>query len=215
MRYQYKNGVKGKKGGRKSLMALPVFGMLAGGYLLINTFYPALPGNMTGEQQAVSKVVTEQQPNIDQNRLYVPKIGVDVEIVEGVTEDTLEGGAWHRKPENGDPKGGNFVLAAHRFNLGLTPGQTRAKSPFYHIDRLENGDEIYVDFGGKRYAYQVNKKYKVTSKDTYIENRSDNAKMTLYSCDLRGPDEGREVVEAKLVGSVAWDTGKPRINAEL
>lgn len=215
MRYRYKDGVNAKRGSNKLLTIVPVVGLMAGGYILVNTFSPALPSNLTGEQQAVSKIVTQQQPNLDENRLYVPKIGIDVEIVTGVTEETLEGGAWHRKPENGDPSGGNFVLAAHRFNLGYTPGQTRAKSPFYHIDLLDDGDEIYVDYDGQRYAYKVNKKYKVDSNAGQIEDRSKNAKMTLYSCDLRGPIEGREVVEAELVGSVAWDSGKPRINAGL
>lgn len=213
MRYKYKNGVKHKSKRRKPLVALPVMGLMVGGYILLNTLSPALPSNLTGQQQAVSKTVTQQQPNIDQNRLYIPKIGVDVEIVVGVTEDTLEGGAWHRKPENGDPRGGNFVLAAHRFNLGFTPGQTRAKSPFYHIDTLSSGDEVYVDYSGKRYAYEITDKYSVQGNDIHIEERSKDPKMTLYSCDLRGPNEGREVVEARLVGPVAWESGKPKIKS--
>ena len=60
--------------------------------------------------------------NQNSNRLIVPKIGVDVAIVVGANEEVLKQGAWHRKPENGSPiTGGNFVLSAHRFLLGLTP----------------------------------------------------------------------------------------------
>ena len=165
------------------------------------------------ESQAITQKLTKRQPDLQQNRLYVPKIGVDVAIVEGVTESTLEGGAWHRQPQNGDPiSGGNFVLAAHRFNLGLTPQQTRAKSPFYHIDKLQNGDQIYVDFHGVRYAYKVDKRYKVGDTELSIESRSNDAKMTMYSCDLRGPKAGREVVEASLMGKVAWVNGTPKLD---
>jgi len=117
-----------------------------------------------------------------------------------------------RVPENGDPlSGGNFVLAAHRFHLGYTPQQTRAQSPFYHIDALDNGDQVYVDYNGVRYAYEVTKRYSVAETDVQIEAPSREAKLTLYSCDLRGPAAGREVVEAKPVGTIAWVNGGPKL----
>lgn len=135
-----------------------------------------------------------------ENRLYIPTIGVDVAVVEGDSEAVLDKGAWHRQPQNGSPeKGGNFVLSAHRFQLGLTPQQTSAKSPFYHIEKLQTGDKIQVDYNGKRYNYEVVKKYKVDRFAVGIEGPSDEAKMTLYSCDIRGEQAGREVVEAKPI----------------
>lgn len=132
--------------------------------------------------------------------------------VTGPTAATLELGAWHRNPENGNPKnGGNFVLSAHRFNLGMLPSQTRAKSPFYHIDLLKPGDQMYVDFEGIRYAYSVTKSYKVDRTAVEIEQRSSDSKMTLYSCDLRGEKAGREVVEAKPIGTIAWGNSGPKL----
>ncbi|PLS81343.1 hypothetical protein CYG49_02310 [Candidatus Saccharibacteria bacterium] len=91
--------------------------------------------------------------------------------------------------------------------------QTRAKSPFYHLDKLQVGDEVFVDYDGKRYVYEVNRKYKVPESATEIEAPSEDDKLTLYSCDLRGPAAGREVIEAKPAGIVAWNDGKnPRID---
>lgn len=215
MTYNYRQGVTIRKKRNPLLVILPLFGMVAGLYLLMNTFAPALPSNMTGEVEVVAKKLTQTKPELKSDRLYVPKIGVDVAIVTGVSESTLEGGAWHRLPENGDPaNGGNFVLAAHRFNLGLTPNQTRAKSPFYHINKLVEGDDIYADYNGVRYAYKVTTRYKVDQTEVSIESRTDKPRLTMYSCDLRGPKNGREVVEAKPVGIIAWSNGQPKLRPQ-
>lgn len=164
---------------------------VAGVYLLLLTIAPLLPRFGANEV-----VITDSTP-IRNNRLYIDTIDVDVAIVEGGSE-ALEQGAWHRKPENGDPaKGGNFVLSAHRFQIGFTPGQTQELSPFYHIDKLQPGDEIVVDWNGKRYHYEVAKKYKVERSAVEIEALSQKAKLTLYSCDLAGEQAGREVIEAR------------------
>lgn len=212
MTYNCYNGVK-KRGMSKKLLILPLILLFGGGYILMSVMYPSLPPSVTGQSDAVSKVLTERQPAIEKDRLYVPKIGVDVEIVTGVSNETLEGGAWHRVPENGDPvTGGNFVLAAHRFNLGLTPNQSRAKSPFYHLDKMESGDQIFVDYKGVRYAYEVTKRYKVGANEVSIEKPMTDARMTMYTCDLRGWRTSREVIEAKPVGTVAWLADGPRIN---
>lgn len=212
MRYNYRTGIGRQSKRSHSQVFVALIGILGGAYLLINALAPSLPTVGSSDSEVVAKKLVQRQPADSDNRLYIPRIGVDVEIVEGVDESSLEGGAWHRVPQNGDPvSGGNFVLAGHRFNLGLTPQQTRAKSPFYHIHTLESGDDIYVDYNGTRYAYKVEKKLKVDGSDTYIEDRTPSSLLTVYSCDLRGPDHGREVVQAKPVGTIAWQNGEPRL----
>jgi sortase A len=109
----------------------------------------------------------------------------------------LDNGAWHRHPERGDPeKGGNFILAAHRFELGPTPSETQRKSPLYHIDKVEVDDDIQIDFNGKRYDYRVAERLAVKPTQTEIEAPSDVAKLTLYTCTLGGETDGREVLIA-------------------
>lgn len=122
----------------------------------------------------------------------------------------LEKGALHRVPQNGNPKdGGNFVVAAHRFTIGLTPSETRKKSPLYRIDVLEKGDMIYTDYEGVRYAYKIVEHRRVPASAVEIEKRTENHQMTLYSCDLNGPKYAREVLIAEPAGRVAWSSGKP------
>lgn len=212
MTYNHRTGATKKHTKRPVAVFISLLLFVCGAYVGINVLGAVLPSTVLGETETVTKTLTKRQPEQRENRLYIPKIGVDVSVVEGATEDSLEGGAWHRAPENGDPiAGGNFVLAAHRFNLGFTPLQTRAKSPFYHINTLQLGDDIYVDYKGVRYAYKIASKYAVPSTQVEIEARTKDSLLTLYSCNLAGPEKGREVIQAKPVGTIAWLDGQPKL----
>lgn len=178
-------------------LALPFLGIGASLYLLLSATAPIVNWPYLYEPDKTEKIVASTSPKTGQNHLYIPRINVDVPIVTGSDSSVLELGAWHRKPENGDPiKGGNFVLSAHRFTMGWTPEETRQKSPFFYIDRLVAGDKIYVDYEGERYLYEATRRYRVERTAVEIEDYSPAPKMTLYSCDLRGELAGREVVEA-------------------
>lgn len=178
-------------------LLIPLALLLVGIYLLITILAPSVPP-IAVPQAKVQKHLAK--PPEEGNRLYIPEISVDVAIEEGDDPSVLDKGAWHRRPQNGNPeKGGNFVLSAHRFQMGVTPQHTRAKSPFYHIDKLHVGDKLYVSYNKKRFTYEVTKKYRVPRTAVEIEGPSSEAKMTLYSCDLKGETAGREVVEAKPI----------------
>lgn len=142
-----------------------------------------------------------EEPSIGEKRIIIPKIGVDIEYGEG--EVALDNGAQWRHPERGNPeRGGNFILAAHRFTLAPTPQETVRKSPFYHIDKLVLGDEIIIDHEGKRYGYKINKKFDVRPTQIEIEAPSDDDKLTLYSCGLGGASDNRVVFLAEPLGEV-------------
>jgi sortase A len=144
--------------------------------------------------------------NIDINKVakqdtfdavIIPSIGVNVEFRSG-GENILNDYAWHRYPERGNPEiGGNFILSAHRFKIGLTPGETKRNSPFYNVDKLKNGDPIYVRWKNKMYKYKISKKYNVKPTQVEIEAPSEQPKLTLYTCSLGGSADGRVVLEAK------------------
>lgn len=143
-----------------------------------------------------------EPPKLGENQLIIPRIGVDIAYGnDGVA--ALNRGAWWRYPERGNPTGeGNFIIAAHRFSIQATPQSTVEKSPFYHIDKVTIGDQIFVDFKGKRYAYEVSELKTVQPTSVEIENPSEDGKMTLYSCGLGGARSDRLVVIAKPVGEI-------------
>ncbi len=133
-----------------------------------------------------------------QNTLIIPKISVDAPINPGGRATLDNGAIWHRQPQNGNPvDGGNFVLAGHRYQFLPTPQQTIQSSVLYDLDKLQVGDTIIVDWLKKRYSYKVTKTYSVTPRAVEIEQRSEQAKMTLYTCTLEGAADGRIVIEAE------------------
>lgn len=141
-------------------------------------------------------------PQATDNRVIIPKIGVNIPYDKGAA--SLDRGAEWRYPERGNPeKGGNFIIAAHRFSIQPTPQGTIEKSPFYHIDKLAVGDKIVIDYIGTRYGYEIEKIFTVKPTQVEIEAPSTDAKLTLYTCELDGSDAGRVVVVAKPLGKVA------------
>ena len=170
--------------------------LIAGAYLLITSLSPTLISTtINPDDNSTTKLLKADGP-IDENRLYIPKIDINLPYTTG-DETVMEKGAWWRRPDNGNPAdGGNFVLSAHRFIMGLTPQQTLRKSPFYNIDKLKIGDKIYIDYSGKRYKYTISKIFAVAPDAVEIEQRTDQPQLTLYSCTLGGASDGREVIIA-------------------
>ena len=170
--------------------------LIAGAYLLITSLSPTLISTtINPDDNSTTKLLKADRP-IDENRLYIPKIDINLPYTTG-DETVMEKGAWWRQPDNGNPAdGGNFVLSAHRFIMGLTPQQTLRKSPFYNINKLEIGDKISIDYSGKRYEYTISKIFAVAPDAIEIEQRTDQPQLTLYSCTLGGASDGREVIIA-------------------
>ncbi len=213
MRYTYHEGVQKQKKRRWPVILASVT-LLMGVYILVTSLAPAIP-DTTISSDATAKKLVATKPMVGGDRLYIPQINVDVAIVEinGNEAAALDKGAIHRSPASGNPKdGGNYVLAAHRFTMGLTPAETRKKSPFYHIDKVSVSDQLYVDYAGVRYAYKVVSKSIVPATAVEIEARTKDNQLTMYSCELSGARDGREVVIAEPIGTVAWqEDGTPKI----
>lgn len=173
--------------------------LLAGGiYVLSLVLAPNFP------QLALKPITPEAlaQPAPHENRIIIPKIGVNIPFgTDG--NASLDKGALWRHPDRGNPeKGGNFIIAAHRFSIQPTPQSTIKKSPFYNIDKLKKGDQILVDYNGSRYAYTAEEFKDVPPTATEIEAESSTPKLTLYSCTLGGEADGRVVIIGTPSGEV-------------
>lgn len=191
-----------KRSWRRRIVTVFAVSLLAGGVYILSlvsapVLMPLLPSN-TLDPAAIA------QPEEQRNRIIIPKIGVDIPYAQG--EAALDSGAWWRHPDRGNPvDGGNFILAAHRFEIRPTPTDTWRKSPFYRIDKLQVDDEIIVDYNGTRYGYKVASITDVKPTQVEIEAPSDEAKLTLYSCGLGGADVDRIVLTANPLGEVKLD----------
>ncbi len=182
---------------RSAIVGLSLLTMGIGGYILTLTFTPAIASVIAVHPIAVNSLSAPKD-----NRIIIPKIGVNIPYGEGAA--ALDRGAEWRFPERGNPvDGGNFIIAAHRFSIQPTPRGTIEKSPFYSIDTLRDGDKIIIDYNGKRYAYQIATKFTVKPNQTEIEAPSSQPKLTLYSCSLGGSADGRVVLVSNRLGEVA------------
>lgn len=181
------------------LLSLAAVAFVSGLYLLILVLSPAVAPLITQKPIDINKLPA---PVVKDNRIIIPKIGVNIHYGPGVA--ALTAGAEWRYPDRGNPEaGGNFIIAAHRLTIEPTPWSTVIKSPFYSIDKLAIGDKIFIDYSGSRYAYNINKIFNVKPDQVQIEALSDTPKLTLYSCDLTGSATGRVVIVGTLLGKVA------------
>ena len=171
---------------KKLLLLIGVIAMLTGMYLLINLGAPLVPSKKDIKKLEVTKT----------DQIIIPAVGISAPIQSGGSE-ALEKGAWHRYPERGNPvDGGNTIISAHSFIFDLNPLQTRKNSYFYNLHKLEVGNQVYMDWQGKRYEYKVSKKYDVKPNATEIEAPSKEPKLTIYTCTPGGSADGRIVIEA-------------------
>ena len=199
MIYHYQKRVKKryKLVRRYGLTSLAIVLLGSGIYILVLVLTPQV--SKPTVNKTWNSPVPQSKQELTEDRIYIPKLKLNLTYKAGDAK-VLRDNIWHRFPERGDPeKGGNFILAGHRFEIGLTPGETKRRSPFYHIDALLQGDKIYADFGGHRYLYKVADRFKVKPTQTEIEASSIDPKMTLYTCTFQGSADGREVIIAHLV----------------
>jgi sortase (surface protein transpeptidase) len=205
MTYHFLDGVaEDKRKIRKSTLLIVLLVLFIGLYTLAVFLWPKLPPGLLAGGVKTAERLQNEQPGQHGDRLFIPQLNIDIPIGQGDAK-ALNDGAWWGAPENGNPReGGNFVLSAYGFRLGLTPQQTRDGSPFHHLSRLQIDDEIFVDYEGVRYVYKVSNKYPAPDNINEIEQRTEEARLTLYATNSFGDSTGSDVIEAEPVGTVAW-----------
>lgn len=124
------------------------------------------------------------------NRLVIPSMLLDTPINEGPDARALRNGPWHRPRSSTPDKGGNTVIAAHRFTY------TQPKGTFYHLDVVKPGDEIGVFWQGNQYVYTVQEVKTVPATANDIEAPTKDSRLTLYTCTPLWSPTNRLVVVA-------------------
>lgn len=123
-------------------------------------------------------------------RVSIPKINLDLVVVEGTNHRALRLGPGHLKDTPLPGEVGNSVISAHRDTF------------FRHIYELAKGDEIQVRRDGHTYIFQVMGKRIVDPDDLSVIRNTDDARLTLITCYPTyyiGPAPQRLIVTAKLV----------------
>jgi sortase A len=129
-------------------------------------------------------------------RLEIPKLGVDVIVVQGTSLSALRAGAGHYPGTALPGARGNVAIAGHRTTYGR---------PFNRVDELRRGDQIILSTPVGRYVYKVSRDPWITDPyDWRVADRSNDFLLTLTSCHPKGSAKQRIIVRAALASS-----GKP------
>jgi sortase A len=126
--------------------------------------------------------------------LQIPKINVDVVVVEGTaTSDlSLGPGLYPGAPLPGQV--GNAAIAGHRTTYG---------APFYSLNQLHDGDSIDVTTLQGSFRFLVTGSEVVNPSDVGVVAATPFAELTLTTCDPPFSAANRLIVHARLVGRVA------------
>jgi LPXTG-site transpeptidase (sortase) family protein len=183
---------------------LSIFIILFSLYILISPLVPIVTlwitkaNDKTGgyvyqtKLQTKPKIVQVAKKIPEDNRLVLPTIELNDQILEGSDFRTLDRGLW-RKPSTSTPdKGGNTVIAGHRFMYGNN-------NSFYHLDLIKLGDKFPVYWQSKEYDYEVVKIEVVSALATEVEQNTDEPILTLYTCTPLWLPTQRLVVISHLI----------------
>ncbi len=131
----------------------------------------------------------EQVP--DENTLVIPRLVLQEKINEGQTAAALSKGIWRRPKTSNPDQGGNTVIVGHRFTYN-------DPAVFYHLDKIQTGDEIVLYWDKAIYVYEVTRVFVVPASAVEIEAPTDQPLLTLYTCTPIWTAKDRLVVQAKL-----------------
>lgn len=121
-------------------------------------------------------------------RLEIPVINLSVLVAQGVSPERLKKSpGWYE--DSALPGQGNTCIAAHRSTYGAW---------FRYLDRLKNGDDIFIQWAGKKYHYTVSHVFMVEDSNTGVYAPSELPILTLTTCQ---GSYVRLVVKAQLMAA--------------
>jgi len=129
-----------------------------------------------------------------ENTLVIPSINLQKTIYDGASIANLSKGVWHRPLTSSPDQGHNTVLVGHRFGYN-------GDGVFYHLDKVNTGDKIYVYWSGKKHTYTVTQKLVVKPTDTQVEAKTSKSILTMYTCTPLWTFSDRLVVIAEEEGA--------------
>lgn len=162
------------------------------------------PGNAPASSiEAIDPTVTGTVS--PEPRLIIPKLNVDVPINFGVPLDgvmaAMNNGVAHYRIAGASAypgEIGNFVITGH--SAGDIYSSNQYKYIFSGLERLEDGDLIYVNYNSVRYTYRVVKKEIVDpSNVASLVVNTDKPLLTLVTCTPLGTSRNRLLVTAEQI----------------
>lgn len=127
-------------------------------------------------------------------RIEIPKLGVNVVVVQGTDTNALKAGAGHYPNTPLPCDVGDVAIAGHRTTYG---------KPFANIDRLVPGNKVILKTPIGSCIYQVSQKpFVVLPNDlAVVANTPGQFYLTLTACDPKGSASHRIIIKAQMISS--------------
>jgi sortase A len=179
---------------------LTVVAVGLGLYIMIYPFLPqvvwkiAHPNNTVEATPATTPASQTNSDVPDGDLLLIPRLGMRETIHSGKSISELRKGTWLLPHSSQPDQQSNTVIVGHRFTYG-------GRGVFYHLDKVQVNDEITVYWEGTEYSYNVSSTKTVPATEVSVEQPTDSAKLTLYTCTPLLTAKDRLVVTADLIGT--------------
>ena len=161
-----------------------------------------------GEITAVDPTVTLTKVSAE-NKLIIPKLNVDVPLNFGVSVNdvmaAMNNGVVHYRINGASAypgEIGNFVVMGH--SAGDVYSTNQYKFIFSGLERLEEGDIIYVHYNSVRYTYKmVGREIIWPTEVSKLVIETNKPMMTLVTCWPLGTSRQRLLISAEQIAPVA------------
>lgn len=161
-----------------------IFGFICLGFILVVGYILALmssPVALANKPENLQSEITKLKES-NQNYLVIEKINLAVPLAKDKSSLSSKNGAWQQNSEQGNPEiGGNFIICAYNFKLGITPALTKEESVFYNLNKLEPNDVIEVFYNNISYKYKVESKQDAPLDEEKLTLKSNTAKLTILT----------------------------------
>lgn len=168
-------------------------------------------GNAASEIESIDPTVTATVSA--EPKLIIPKLNVNVPVHFGISNadvmQAMTDGVAHYRVSGADAfpgQIGNLVITGH--SAGDVYDSNKYKFIFSGLERLEDGDLIYVNYEGTRYTYSVNKKQVVEPTNVAaLAMDTDKPLITLITCTPLGTSRYRLLVTGEQI-SPSYDSAE-------
>jgi sortase A len=158
------------------------------------------------EQQWSQPAPSEPLPGHAIARLYLPRIGKKLVVVQGVKMRDLRLSPGHYPTSQMPGELGNFAVAGHR-----------VPSIFWDLDRMQPGDAVVVETKDSWFVYRTSKVFIVKPTSTQVvaanpdgpEFPPTESLVTLTTCNPKWDNYERLILRATLLRKQEKSTGRP------
>ncbi len=200
---------------RRTRRLMPVFIMLAG--LIVFLFlqynrliFAPIMAYVSPDDGSVSTSIEAIDPTITQAvsadpRLIIPKLNIDVPIAFGISTNDVNEAMNHGVAQFMIPGAdampgqvGNLVISGH--SAGDIYSSNPYKFIFSGLERLEEGDLMYINYNSVRYTYQMTKREVVEPTNVAaLIYPTDKPMLTLITCTPLGTSRYRLLITGEQI----------------